>query len=310
MAVAEKKGTGPAPRNLSHVDPWFYTVNRALATLVPIELGYLVSTPITDLFWALWRRKRETTKRNYARLLHRSPDDPLVSRLARDSFRHFGRYIVELLHVQSWSIDRLQESLDLVGEEHFDEAKAHGRGVIFTSAHMGSIEVASSLLLLKRYRITSVAEWLRPKLLMDWIVTCRQKVGVTLLPAQGTGMKLVRALRRNEMVALVVDVGVGNGIGVPVQFFGHRTYFPVGPARLARMSGAPIIFGLAVRQPGNRFAAYFSPPIFADPELDADEDARVTTQRVAEQLERFVKRYPSQWYAFRDMFPDDGWPLA
>jgi KDO2-lipid IV(A) lauroyltransferase len=103
---------------------------------------------------------------------------------------------------------------------------------------------------------------------------------------------------------------VGNGIGVPVQFFGHSTHFPVGPARLARMSGAPIIFGLAVRRPGNRFVAYISPPIFTNPELDAEEDVRVTTQRVVEQLERFVRKYPSQWYAFRDMFPDDGWPYS
>jgi KDO2-lipid IV(A) lauroyltransferase len=308
MAKAETKGAGPTPRRQSQADPWFYTLNRSLATLVPIELGYVVSSAVADLFWTLWRRKRETTQRNYARLLHRSPDDPLVSRLGRDSFRHFGRYIVEMLHVQGWSIDRLQESLELVGEEHFEEARAHGRGIIFASAHMGSMEVASSLLLLRRYRITSVAEWLRPKLLMDWIVTCREKVGVTLLPAQGTGMRLVRSLRRNEMVALVVDVGVGNGIGVPVQFFGHNTSFPVGPARLARMSGAPIIFGLAVRRPGNRFVAYISPPIFANPKLDPEEDVRITTQRVVEQLEHFVRRYPSQWYAFRDMFPNDGWP--
>jgi len=228
--------------------------------------------------------------------------------MAHGSFRHFGRYVVELLHVQGWSIDRLRETVDLVGEEHFQEARAYGRGIIFASAHMGSIEVATALLLLNRLRVTSVAEWLRPKLLMDWIVTCRQKAGVTLLPAQGTGMKLVRALRRQEMVALVVDIGVNKAIGVPVRFFGHETYFPVGPARLARMTGAPILFGVAVRKPGNRFAGYITPPILSNRELEANEDARITTQRIVDEFERFVRRYPDQWYIFRDMFPDDGWP--
>jgi len=292
---------------LSRLDPWFYSVNRALATLIPIELGYLISIPIADIFWALWKSKREAAQRNYARLLHRPLDDPLVVRLARSSFRHFGRYIVELLHVQGWSIDRIREAVDIEGVEHFEEARALGRGVIFASAHMGSIEVASSLLLLDGYRITSLAEWLRPKLLMEWIVTCREKVGVTLLPVRGTGMRLLRALRRNEMVALVVDLGVDHSIGVPVRFFGHETYFPVAPARLARISGAPIIFGLAVRKPGNRFAAYISPPIFAQRELEAEEDARATTQRIVNELERFVRKYPQQWYVFRDMFPNDGW---
>ena len=307
MAIVEKESGRPAEaRKLSRGDPWFYTLNKALATLVPIELGYYLSIPIVDILWLLWKSKREGAKRNYARLLQRPITDPKVEKVAHSSFRHFGRYAVELLHVQGWSIDRLRESVDVVGEEHFEEARAHGRGIIFTSAHMGSIEVASALLLLGGHRITSVAERLRPKLLMDWIVICRQKVGVTLLPVQGSGVRLLRALRRNEMVALVVDIGVGKAIGVPVRFFGHETYFPVGPARLARLSGAPILFGLAVRLPGNRFASYISPPIFANRQLQANEDALITTQRIVDEFERFVRKYPEQWYAFRDMFPRNG----
>jgi len=173
-----------------------------------------------------------------------------------------------------------------------------------------SMEVASSLVLLKGYKITSVAEWLRPKLLMDWILTCREKMGVTLLPAVGSGMKLVRALRRNEMVALVVDVGIANGGDVPVTFFGHETRFPVGPARLARISGAPIIFGLAARRRDGRFAAHVSAPILSDRALEADDDMRRVTQRIVDEFEGFVRRYPEQWYVFRDMWPDDGWPLV
>lgn len=303
----EVRGAKKAKR---HNEPWIYTANRALATLIPLEIGYWLSVPISDIFYALWKSKREVARRNYARILGRSPEDPRVRRLAHSTFRHFGRYIVELLHVQGWSLDDLQERITIHGEEHFDEARAYGRGVIFTSAHMGSMEVASALLLLKGYRVTSVAEWLRPKLLMEWIVTCRERMGVTLLPVRNTGIKLIRTLRRNEMVALVVDVGVNNGDGRPVGFFGHKTYFPTGPARLARISGAPIIFGLTLRKPDNRFEAYISPPIFADRERESEEDAQITTQRILDEFQRFVRRHPDQWYVFRDMFPEDGWPLG
>jgi len=287
-------------------EPWYYTANRALATFVPLDLGYMLSIPIADLCYGIWASKRTAAKRNYARILGRSEDDPGVGRLARSSFRHFGRYIVELLHVQGWSLEDIIDRTVIHGEEHFHEARGHGKGVIFASAHMGSIEVAGSLLLTGDYKITSVAEALRPRMLMDWIVTCRARAGVTLLPTTGTGMKLIRALRRNEMVALVVDVGVRNGDGRAVNFCGHRTYFPTAPARLARITGAPIVFGLAVRKPNNRFEAYISPPIYADKERDAEEDVQLTTQRMLDEFERFVRLYPDQWYVFRDMFPEDG----
>src|SRR3990170_8675294 len=190
--------------------PWVYTLNRGLAQLVPLSFGYWLSVPISDIFYLLWRRKRETAMRNHARIIGRPPDDPVVERMAHRTFRHFGRYIVELLSVQGWSLDAMRDRIDIEGDEHFEESRAYGKGVIFAGAHMGSIEVASTLVLLKGFQITSVAEPL-PKMLMDWLLACRAQMGVELLPATGSGMALVRRLRRGEMVALVVDMGLRNG---------------------------------------------------------------------------------------------------
>jgi lauroyl/myristoyl acyltransferase len=284
--------------------PWVYAANIGLAKVVPLSLAYHVSRPIADIFYWLWTSKREGALRNYARMLGASTDDERVQRLARASFRQFGKYIVELAHVQGWSMERLRRSVIMRGEEHFDEALQYGKGVIFASAHLGSIEVASALVLQRGMKITSVMAQLRPRLLMDWIVTCRATMGVTLLPTEGTGFQLIRALRRGGMVALIVDVGYKDNGGVPVTFLGHPTYFPAGPARLARLSGAPIVFGTAVRLPRNRFLAYASPPILPERSKDAEEDIRNTTQRVVGIFEGFVRRYPEQWYVFRDMWPE------
>ncbi len=282
--------------------PWIYTLNRGLAQLVPLSFGYWLSVPISDIFYALWGSKRATARRNHARILGRPVDDPLVEHMAHRTFRHFGRYIVELLSVQGWSLDVMRERIEIEGDEHFDEAIAYGRGIIFTGAHMGSIEVASTLVLLKGFKITSVAERL-PKMLMDWLIACRAEMGVELLPAVGSGMALVRRLRRGEMVALVVDLGISNGDGLKVRFFGHETMFPMGPARLARLSGAPIVFGWAARRPGGRYVAHVSAPILSNRDLNPEEDAREITHRIVREFEQAVRRYPEQWYVFREMWP-------
>jgi len=286
--------------------PWVYTLNRGLAQLVPLSFGYWLSVPISDMFYLLWGSKRKTAIRNHARIIGRRPDDPIVQRMAHRTFRHFGRYIVELLSVQGWSLEAMRDRIDIEGDEHFEEAMAHGKGVIFTGAHIGSIEVASTLVLLKGFQISSVAERLNPKIMMDWLTACRAEMGVELLPVAGSGMTLVRRLRRGEMVALVVDMGVTGGDGVGVQFLGHETVFPAGPARLARISGAPIIFGWAARLRRGRFLAHISAPILSDRSLSPEEDARQITARIVAEFERAVRRYPEQWYVFREMWPDGG----
>jgi len=286
--------------------PWVYTLNRGLAQLVPLSFGYWLSVPISDIIYLLWRRKRETAMRNHARIIGRPSDDPVVERMAHRTFRHFGRYIVELLSVQGWSLEAMRDRIDIEGDQHFEEAMAHGKGIIFTGAHIGSIEVASTLVLLKGFQISSVAERLNPKIMMDWLTACRAQMGVELLPAAGSGMTLVRRLRRREMIALVVDMGVTGGDSVRVKFLGHETVFPAGPARLARISGAPIIFGWAAREPHGRFLAHISAPILSDRSLSAEEDARQITARIVAEFEQAVRRYPEQWYVFREMWPDGG----
>jgi KDO2-lipid IV(A) lauroyltransferase len=306
IRTAPAKGEAKPNAKRQGLDSWIYRANVGVAKAVPLSLAYHVSRPIADIFYWLWTSKREGARRNYARMLGTTPDDERVERLARSCFRNFGKYIVELFHVQGWSQKRLDRLVARHGEEHFDEARRYGRGIIFASAHMGSIEVASAMVLLEGFRITSVMERLRPKLLMDWIVLCRAKMGVTLLQTEGTGRQLLRALRRGEMVALVVDIGYRNdNCGVPVNFLGHPTYFPAGLARLARLSGAPIIFGTALRLPGNRFEVFASPPILSERTKDAEADIRNTTQRVVDIFQSFVRRYPDQWYVFRDMWPND-----
>jgi KDO2-lipid IV(A) lauroyltransferase len=105
------------------------------------------------------------------------------------------------------------------------------------------------------------------------------------------------------MVALVVDVGFGREGAVPVTFFGRETLFPDWPARLARVTGAPVVFGLAARRPRGRYTAHICPPLFADRDAEAEAGTREMTQEIATVLEGFVKRYPSQWYAFREIWP-------
>lgn len=285
--------------------PWLYVLNRGGIQLLPLDLVYRLALPFGDLSYAIWRSKAETARRNFARLLKAPPDDPRAEKMARACFRQFSLYIAELIHVQGWDTEMVMDRLQINGQENFDEAESHRKGIIFVSAHMGSTEVAATLVSLRGYRITAVSEHIPFKTFRDWAFASRADRGITLLPAAGAGVKLIRALWRNEMVAMVVDIGVDREGGVPITFFGERTYFPSGPARLARITGAPVVFGLASRRPGGRFVAHVMPPIFADRSLSPEEDIPRLTQKIADIFEGFVRRYPVQWYPFRDMWPND-----
>src|SRR5207247_292428 len=97
------------------------------------------------------------------------------------------------------------------------------------------------------YAVTSVVERIEPPELNDLLLRLRNAGGIRLIPLGADLMKeFLAALRRNEVVALVMDRDIA-GTGVTVEFFGAETSLPSGAALLALRTGAPIISALAVR---------------------------------------------------------------
>lgn len=293
----------PAPEGPATRIARFLTyVSRTGARIVPLGLANAVAEPVADAVRVLTPAHRSQLRRNYAVVLGRPEDDPVVERAVRACYHHFGRYVAEVIHAQGWSTEDVLDRVDVEGAEHLREAADMGRGVIFVSGHIGSTETAASLAVLHGFRVTSLAERIRPAWLMDYLVASRERMGITLLPVTGAGISLIRVLRRGGMAAMVVDAGV-EGVGsLPVSFCGRRTQFPEGPARLARMTGAPVVFGMAARLPRGRFRAHVCEPLLADRSLSADESIARLTQQIATTLEQYIRRYPGQWYAFRDIW--------
>jgi len=85
--------------------PWPYVFNKSGIPLVPLDLVYAFAVPIAEMFYYALADKREAVRRNYARITGRDEHDPVVERMTRQCFRHFGRYVAEFIHVQSWDHD-------------------------------------------------------------------------------------------------------------------------------------------------------------------------------------------------------------
>lgn len=284
-------------------DPLPYRFMVFVARWFPLPLAYAIGETVAEAVYRIWGSKRASAQRNYATVLGVSPGDPAAAQLSRRAFRNFGRYIVEMFHSQSLSREQTQSLLTVRNLDYLDEAVGHNKGVIFVSAHIGNMEAASAVLPLHGHRAIAAAERLRPDWVMRYMERVRAQWGISVVPVERAGRRLLRALRHKKMVALVADVGMKQSGGVRVRFFSEDTYFPAGPARLSRLSGAPLVFGCAVRNRRNGYDIVIGAPVLPRRTADETADLEATTQQIVDQIEDMVRRYPGQWYMFRDMWP-------
>ena len=257
-----------------------------------------------------WRSKRHVTQLNMAQVTGRPVDDPYVKRLALASWRNYGRYAADFMHFPHIDMDKIERrTLDQTQDaggwpEYVKHAMAGGHGVILTTAHFGSWDMAGALFS-RRFSLAAVAETFSDGRLNSLLQNQRISKGITIIPMEGSARRILRVLQENKMVAIVADRPVSPEEGVEITFFGRKTYVPSGPAALAIKSGAAILPGFVWYGRHNTFYARGFPPMFPQASKGSDKvsETKRLTQYMYDALEEMVRQWPTQWYMFRQFWP-------
>jgi KDO2-lipid IV(A) lauroyltransferase len=283
---------------------WGWRIGARVAQRLPAKPLYALAVVLGEIGYLAWTAKRRIAKHNFAVVLGKPSTDREVAQVARRSFRNFAKYVVEIMRFPRLSVTDFERLVTVQGWEHLRGALALGKGVIFVSIHFGNFELGGARIS-DEIPLNVIADELENQRLMDLLVGNRAHKNITLLTPDGAAKKVLGALRRNEMVGLMMDLGPRAQAfdNVEAQFFGTPTSFPAVAASLARVSGAPIVVSACVRQRDNTFTGIALPPIFVARTKLAAEDIQRATQAIAHGLEGFVTRWPDQWYIFRPMWP-------
>jgi len=253
------------------------------------------------LAWALTPGRRRATGENYAALLEQSPQSPEVGRLVRQAYKHYGRMALAFFTMTQVANRDLLARAHVSGREYLDNALQQCHGAILVLPHLGNWDMAARLCLALGYPLTAVVE-------DDWSAAfagqARRRDGLHVLPRARSLRPLRRALDSNEPVALLCDVAPPGVHATAVCFGGQRAYLPVGPARLAIASGAPLIPCAAVTLADGRPSITANPAIYPPSPNDArslPEQVQQLMQAVAVHFEQLIRQHPEQWYAFRSL---------
>jgi lauroyl/myristoyl acyltransferase len=266
------------------------------------------------VYWC-WPEKRRNTINNMAQVLGRPASDRRVRRLARHSWRNYGRYLVDFFNFPNVTGAQLLEHLVDVSPAEggwpqiAKEGLARGKGIIVASAHFGNWDVAGAMVA-SRISLAAVTETFKDPRVNTLVQGQRAEKGIRVIPMEGTGArKVLQALKNNEVVAIIVDRPMTAQNGVPITFFGRKAYAPAGLATLALKARATITIGLAwyaEEMPGVFYGRMYR-PIIAEPVpgKSTEEQVAELTQRIYSAMEETIRENPAQWYMFRPFWPEE-----
>lgn len=224
----------------------------------------------------------------------RFPPDAILGH-AEAVFRNQAKVNLEYYLFAGMTRQRLEDLIEVEGLHHVDKALAGGKGAIVFTLHMGNMSLAQALAL-RGYQV-NVLRGVRERRVKGSIGTqmTRRVLTGDVVPVNRL-RELYRCLRRNEVVAFVLDGMVGD-LDCTVSFMGRPVAFSDGVIRLAARTGAALIPLTALRRPDNRIRLLFHEPI---DQAGSGLTARDTLRRCLAVFEPFLYADPGQWLKWTD----------
>jgi KDO2-lipid IV(A) lauroyltransferase len=216
-------------------------------------------------------------------------------KIARGCFVHLSRSAVEFLRLPGLDRKKVDKLLEHRGWEHYRRAVQQGRGVIVATAHFGNFDLLACAQAVRGVPLHILTREQHLGGFNRYWMSVRARLGVGLLPAKDSALRIHRLLKRKQVVAMVIDQHVPEGRGVVVPFFGRPASTVHAPALLAVTTGAPLLPATIERLPGGRHRVTIDPPVPVDAAAERETEVLRVTAQLNRWLEDQIRSRPDHW---------------
>ncbi|HNR67175.1 MAG TPA: lysophospholipid acyltransferase family protein [bacterium] len=217
-----------------------------------------------------------------------------IRRIARAAYIQFAQTAFEFSHLANMKATDFAQWVHFDNPELLDKLSAFGKGVICVSGHFGNWEYLGAAIRARGFPMVAVAKEQRNNRVDRLISDFRVQVGVETIQLGMALRGVVRSLRQNKFVALISDQDAHEE-GLFVDFLGQPSSTAAGPAIFALKTGAPLLFGVAVRGQHGHHTVHLQQIPTDDLDGYSDHALQVLTQRHASALAEYIQNYPDHW---------------
>ena len=271
-------------RVLLYISPW-----------IPWRAQRNVSRGLVAIAWPFLGRHLKIGRSNLA-LVFADKGSRWRETVLRDSVVHLIWSGLEIFRLCKPGQDPLDRIIRVHGQKRVDEALGRGKGIVHVTAHLGNWELLVLATTALGYPCSAIHQKLKDPRLDKLLVSFLEDKNIRVVQRGESALPLIRSLARGELLGILADMDT-DVESVSVPFMGFQVRAPVGPVRLAKRTGCPLIPAFIVRGPDGRSEITYEDEI----SVSGDEGEAVAAYTAA-----IEKRVRDNKFAiiFETNFPD------
>jgi Kdo2-lipid IVA lauroyltransferase/acyltransferase len=235
---------------------------------------------------------RKKIASNQLRMVFPKKNNNEINKLLKETYRNLG---ITLAEIYFGSIPELVRNCHMENLENLTDVLALGHGAVVCTGHFGNWELAMHVLAAHGIKMAGVVKRQRNPYFDDYTYKWRTQCGIDIIYKDEAGRNIIKALRENKIVVLLIDQNAGKD-GIVMDFLGHPSSTFKGAAKIALHGNIPIVSAFLIRDKEGNNIAHFEPPIYPDKYTNTEEGVLQLTKDVSRQLEDKIMEYPHLWF--------------
>ena len=262
---------------------------------IPISIRRAIVFFMARLFYYLSLKHRLIAIHNLMRSFPGKSLEEIIS-IAKESYLSVALVLVEFYDIPSLNKKNLNRLITIKGLDNYTKACNEGKGVLLFGAHFGNWELGNAALAILTRPLSFVYRILDSRLLEGIITNVRASCGNTSLPKENAMRQMIRLLKKDTTISILIDQNVAWYGGVFVDFFGRKACTTSGLALLALHTGAPVLPFFTSRLADGKYLLEIGMEVDIIRSENRESDILINTQNFNNILEEHIRQYPEQWF--------------
>ncbi len=253
---------------------------------------------ITWLIYVFDKKHRKIIKINLDFAYGKSMEEKEKERIVKKCYKNLVYFLADFIENQGITKEKLAKKITFENEEVLKNALKNNEKVILITAHYGNWELIALSMGAFFGNITGVGRALESKYLNTILIKNREQFNIQMLEKNGAMKGMIKALKDQRILGLLVDQNTAEKEGVIVDFFGEKARQSHSTAILSRKFGAVIIPVFITTDDYKNYKITFYDKIIPVKSEDIDKDILELTQKQSDAMEKAIRNKPDEWFWF------------
>lgn len=270
-----------------------YKSFKFVVLLLPKFLVKIFLDIMTNIIYLFNKEHKGYAKANLDLVYGTALTKQRKNEIIKNSYRNLIYNIYEFIENQTLTLEDLEKKITVVNEHFLTDAIKNKRKIILITAHYGNWEYGNTYIPLKYAPTTMVGRPMNNKYLNEELDKTRTRNNNEMLSKRDASRGLVKALKNDRILGLVIDQH--NGTGIELNFLGHKVKQADSASRLAIKFDAVVIPLFFTMSSFGKYKAKFYEPL--EPKKYIGENQVLDfTQAQADVMQAHILSNPDQWF--------------